>query len=78
MTEQPLWFKSSYSDDEGDNCVEAALPTPRTRIHIRDSKNPSGPQLQITAPACAGLHLRSSPRSLSPGLRALFLGFWAG
>lgn len=58
MSDQLAWFKSSYSDDEGGNCVEVALPapratihTPRTTIHIRDSKNPSGPQLRITAPA---------------------------
>ncbi|WP_223205993.1 DUF397 domain-containing protein [Streptomyces xanthii] len=32
------WFKSSYSDDQGGNCVEAALAPNRTHIHIRDSK----------------------------------------
>lgn len=51
MTEQPAWFKSSYSDDEGDNCVEVALLTPQTLIRIRDSKTPSGPELHLTAPA---------------------------
>ncbi|MEU8744809.1 DUF397 domain-containing protein [Streptomyces parvulus] len=30
------WFKSSYSGDEGGNCVEVA--TEPTAIHIRDSK----------------------------------------
>lgn len=25
MTDQLTWFKSSYSDDEGANCVEVAL-----------------------------------------------------
>ena len=50
MTEQLAWFKSSYSDDEGDACVEAAL-TP-TAIHIRDTKLPAdSPQLKVQAPA---------------------------
>lgn len=39
------WFKSSYSDGEGE-CLEIA-PTP-TAIHIRDSKNPTAQALQIT------------------------------
>ncbi|AWT44562.1 MULTISPECIES: DUF397 domain-containing protein [Streptomyces] len=50
MTDQLTWFKSSYSDDEGGNCVEVA-PTPTT-LHIRDSKTaPAGPHLHVTAPA---------------------------
>ncbi|BBJ43109.1 toxin [Streptomyces antimycoticus] len=40
------WTKSSYSTDDGPACVEVA-PTPST-IHIRDSKNPNGPQLAAT------------------------------
>ncbi|MFI8947148.1 DUF397 domain-containing protein [Streptomyces sp. NPDC053750] len=32
------WVKSSYSGDEGGNCVEVA--TEPTAIHIRDSKTP--------------------------------------
>lgn len=51
MSDQLAWFKSSYSDDEGGDCVEAALPTRQAGIHIRDSKNPSGPQLTVTTPA---------------------------
>ncbi|MEU0449059.1 DUF397 domain-containing protein [Streptomyces tendae] len=34
------WFKSSYSGDEGGNCIEVAQE--RTAIHIRDSKAPQG------------------------------------
>ncbi|MGW0755940.1 DUF397 domain-containing protein [Streptomyces sp. NPDC002814] len=48
MSDQVTWFKSSYSDNEGGNCVEVALST---AIHIRDSKVPSGPQLHVPAPA---------------------------
>ncbi|WP_406331701.1 DUF397 domain-containing protein [Streptomyces sp. NBC_00203] len=51
MSDELKWFKSSYSDGEGGACVEVALPTPHTTIHIRDSKNPTGPELTVTAPA---------------------------
>lgn len=40
------WTKSSYSTDEGPDCVEVA-PTP-DRILVRDSKNPDGPRLALT------------------------------
>ncbi|MFD5703151.1 DUF397 domain-containing protein [Streptomyces lasiicapitis] len=43
------WFKSSHSTGDGPDCVEVAT-TPDT-IHIRDSKNPDGPQLAVTATA---------------------------
>lgn len=39
------WRKSSYSGGSGDDCVEIA-PCPTT-IHVRDSKNPAGPQLAL-------------------------------
>ncbi|MEU8887445.1 DUF397 domain-containing protein [Streptomyces sp. NPDC048442] len=37
------WIKSSYSSNEGPECVEVAA-TPGT-VHIRDSKDPQGPLL---------------------------------
>ncbi|MGW7081994.1 DUF397 domain-containing protein [Streptomyces sp. NPDC054871] len=44
------WFKSSYSGDEGGQCLEiAAHPT---AVHIRDSKNSDGgPQLTVAPDA---------------------------
>ncbi|MFI8826974.1 DUF397 domain-containing protein [Streptomyces sp. NPDC053431] len=45
------WFKSSYSDASGGNCIEVAK-SPST-VHIRDSKNPDGPQLAVTPSAWA-------------------------
>ena len=45
-TEKLHWFKSSYSDGEGGDCVEVAT-CPHT-IHIRDSKNPTGPTLTLS------------------------------
>lgn len=43
------WHKSTYSSDEGGQCVEVA-PCPHT-IHIRDSKNPTGPHLTFSSSA---------------------------
>ncbi|MFI7320148.1 DUF397 domain-containing protein [Streptomyces venezuelae] len=41
-----VWRKSSYSGGSGDDCVEIA-PCPTT-LHVRDSKNPHGPQLALS------------------------------
>ncbi|WP_328506500.1 DUF397 domain-containing protein [Streptomyces sp. NBC_00391] len=51
MSDQLAWFKSSYSDNEGGDCVEVALPDARLTVHVRDSKNPTGPTLILRAPA---------------------------
>ncbi|WP_172639174.1 DUF397 domain-containing protein [Streptomyces tailanensis] len=52
MSEQLAWFKSSYSDNEGGDCVEVAFRDPGlTAVRIRDSKNPTGPTLTLGAPA---------------------------
>ncbi|MFF9274516.1 DUF397 domain-containing protein [Streptomyces griseosporeus] len=40
------WVKSSYSGDEGGQCVEVAAEP--TTIHIRDSKTPDAPHLTVT------------------------------
>ncbi len=46
------WIKSSYSGDNGGNCVEAALGFPGT-VPVRDSKNPDGPVLVVGRAAWA-------------------------
>ncbi|MFD5394562.1 DUF397 domain-containing protein [Streptomyces sp. NPDC127097] len=46
-----VWTKSSYSGSDNNDCIEVA-PTPST-IHIRDSKNPDGPQLHLQPSAWA-------------------------
>ncbi|AUH42795.1 DUF397 domain-containing protein [Streptomyces sp. CMB-StM0423] len=43
------WFKSSYSSQDGGDCIEVA-PTPHT-VHVRDSKDPEGPILRFTPDA---------------------------
>ncbi|WP_406489123.1 DUF397 domain-containing protein [Streptomyces phaeochromogenes] len=39
------WRKSSYSSDQGGDCIEIAEAP--TTIAIRDSKNPAGPTLTL-------------------------------
>ncbi|MGW1075156.1 DUF397 domain-containing protein [Streptomyces sp. NPDC002537] len=51
MSAEPAWFKSSYSDSEGGQCLEAA-PHLLT-IHLRDSKRRSSPRLAIATSAWA-------------------------
>ncbi|MHC3469267.1 DUF397 domain-containing protein [Streptomyces sp. 7R007] len=50
ISNELAWFKSSYSGNEGEACLEIA-PTPTT-IHIRDSKHPhpdsASPTLSVT------------------------------
>jgi hypothetical protein len=72
MSTELVWFKSSYSDDEGANCVEVAVAwrkssysddqggacvevatCPENTVHVRDSKDRSGPQLTFTPAAWA-------------------------
>lgn len=52
MSDSLAWFKSSYSDDQGGNCLEVA-PCART-IHVRDSKlGPRSPRFAIAGEAWA-------------------------
>ncbi|UFR04851.1 DUF397 domain-containing protein [Streptomyces sp. Go40/10] len=49
---EALWFKSSYSNESGGNCVEVADGIPGL-IPVRDSKVPHGPTLLLTPTAWA-------------------------
>ncbi|MCX5210414.1 DUF397 domain-containing protein [Kitasatospora sp. NBC_00240] len=42
------WYKSSYSGDDGGDCVEVAPGFPGL-VPVRDSKDPSGPALVFPA-----------------------------
>ncbi|WP_105971391.1 DUF397 domain-containing protein [Streptomyces geranii] len=46
------WRKSTYSSGSGDDCVEVAT-CPGT-VHIRDSKDKTGPQLALSPTTWAG------------------------
>ncbi|MEU9353959.1 DUF397 domain-containing protein [Streptomyces griseoloalbus] len=47
------WFKSSYSDTEGGQCLEIAAGS--AAVHVRDSKADSGPILTVSREAWASL-----------------------
>ncbi|MFD3664377.1 DUF397 domain-containing protein [Streptomyces sp. NPDC058659] len=51
-TESLDWFKSSYSDTEGGQCVEVASGA--GAVHVRDSKDVSRPALRVSRDAWAG------------------------
>jgi hypothetical protein len=42
-----VWRKSSYSGDNGGNCVEVG--TAGSAVAVRDSKDPEGPRLAFAA-----------------------------
>ncbi|MFE4971542.1 DUF397 domain-containing protein [Kitasatospora sp. NPDC056651] len=44
------WRKSSYSGNDGGNCIEVAPGFPG-RVPVRDSKDPHGPALVFPAAA---------------------------
>lgn len=46
----PTWFKSSYSNNNGGNCLEVAPGFPGV-VPVRDSKDPDGPLLVFPSPA---------------------------
>ncbi|ARF66159.1 DUF397 domain-containing protein [Streptomyces violaceoruber] len=46
------WRSSSYSNEEGGDCVQVADGFPGV-VPVRDSKNPTGPSLTLTADAWA-------------------------
>ncbi|MGW4289453.1 DUF397 domain-containing protein [Streptomyces sp. NPDC004673] len=48
-TDNSAWFKSSYSDSEGANCVEVSMRP--GAIHVRDSKDTRIQPLSLTPEA---------------------------
>ncbi|WBC13064.1 DUF397 domain-containing protein [Micromonospora sp. WMMA1998] len=58
-SDEPCWRTSSRSTDSGGNCVEVADNVPGV-VLVRDSKDPSGPTLTLTADTWRSLvaHLR--------------------
>lgn len=58
-----IWRKSSYSDGEGGQCLEVAV-TPHP-IHLRDSKNPTGPHLTLS-PTTWSAFLTAGPGIAGP------------
>ncbi|SNX61911.1 uncharacterized protein DUF397 [Streptomyces sp. TLI_55] len=51
MTSALKWFKSSYSSNDGPECVEVAISPAdpdTTTVHVRDSKDKDGARLAFT------------------------------
>ncbi|MGI5169301.1 DUF397 domain-containing protein [Spirillospora sp. CA-253888] len=57
MTETRLssvrWRKSSYSTQDGTDCVEVAAESLGKAVMARDSKDPAGPMLSLSQDAWA-------------------------
>ncbi|WP_405795490.1 DUF397 domain-containing protein [Streptomyces sp. NBC_01506] len=53
----PVWVKSSYSNGQGAECIEWApqYAAATGEFLVRDSKDPNGPHLNLTAEGFAGL-----------------------
>ncbi|MFB7940786.1 DUF397 domain-containing protein [Streptomyces sp. NPDC056049] len=49
MSSDLKWFKSSYSGDQGGNCVEVASGV--HLVHVRDSKDTDLPSLSVSPTA---------------------------
>jgi Domain of unknown function (DUF397) len=49
---EPQWIKSSYSSNDGPECVEVAAAS--DAVLVRDSKNTTGPRLTFAASAWGG------------------------
>lgn len=50
---EAAWFKSSYSTGNGGECVEVAAIA--GAVHVRDSKDLTGPVLTVSPEAWSGL-----------------------
>lgn len=61
----PAWFKSSYSGANTTECVEAAFVP--AAVLIRDSKQPVGPHLRVSAHAWADF--LTVPHHILTGIR---------
>ncbi|MHC0429251.1 DUF397 domain-containing protein [Streptomyces sp. O3] len=57
LPEGPDWTSSSYSQSNGGECIEWAPNYARAtgEFLVRDSKDPNGPHLSLTAEGFAGL-----------------------
>jgi hypothetical protein len=53
LVTEGAWFKSSYSQESGNACVEVADLTPTGRVAVRDSKDTSVPALVFPAESFA-------------------------
>ncbi|GHJ19556.1 DUF397 domain-containing protein [Streptomyces albus] len=55
-----VWKKSSYSSNDGPECVEVADAA--GTVHVRDSKSVTGPRITCSAGAWAGFLVHATTR----------------
>lgn len=48
MTSTLVWVKSSYSGNDGPDCVEIAIAPADATVHVRDSKDKDGARLAFS------------------------------
>ncbi|MFG7942677.1 DUF397 domain-containing protein [Streptomyces cacaoi] len=61
MSTEPVWHKSSYSGDGGDNCVEVAMAP--SAVRVRDSKDVGQAALSVSSAAWARFVRHTARRS---------------
>jgi len=66
VSNPPRWRKSTLSGSTGGQCVEVAAPGDGL-IRVRDSKDPSGPQLVVTPGCWARSLLRFAGAAVTDG-----------
>ncbi|MET9776268.1 DUF397 domain-containing protein [Streptomyces sp. NPDC006367] len=73
MTQELTWRKSSYSGQNGGDCVECAVRVtagsagrPQGEVLVRDSKDKAGPQLAFPATAWGSFVAAASGNSFGP------------
>ncbi|MGW1540486.1 DUF397 domain-containing protein [Streptomyces sp. NPDC002309] len=62
---RPVWFRSSYSNGAGGECVECALTDEDTLV--RDSKKVQGPAVRMTRATWIGFVQALKSGSILPG-----------
>ncbi|MFJ2111571.1 MULTISPECIES: DUF397 domain-containing protein [unclassified Streptomyces] len=64
LVPEAVWFKSSYSQENGTNCVEVADLARTAQVGVRDSKIRTGPVLIV--PVSAWAAFVSDARAFAP------------
>ncbi|MYT20083.1 DUF397 domain-containing protein [Streptomyces sp. SID7760] len=66
LEEELNWWKSSYSGQNGGDCIECAVRASQAEVLVRDSKNNQGPRLGFTAQAWRDFVGAATANSFSP------------
>ncbi|MFE2639409.1 DUF397 domain-containing protein [Streptomyces scopuliridis] len=65
LIQELRWHKSSYSGQNGGDCIECAV-APEAQVLVRDSKDVKGPRLAFTSQAWAEFVTASVTDSFGP------------